>query len=106
MLPCISVLGHGVLKSYGIVVKMNSSISGKMLYGRWIPFAVLAVGFGSAAVASPFWYGDAAPATNRVAASCGDAIGTTALESRRFSEAWSEETTFTTYPRGFMAVIR
>lgn len=56
--------------------------------------------------AVPFWYQDAAPATNRVAVSADDAVGGTAMESRRLSEAWSDETTFTTYPRGLTFFVR
>ena len=64
--------------------------------------ATLGVAYG----ANPFWYQDAAPLTNRVAASQDAAVSATATECRWLSVEWSDERTFTTYPRGLMFVVR
>ena len=87
-------------------MKMRDLISGRNLQGRWLPCVALAVVLGFAAKASPFWYGGAAPATNRMAVSGDYAVGATAVETHRLSMEWSAETTFTTYPCGLMMVIR
>ena len=87
-------------------MKKRNLISGTKLHGHWLPCGACAVVFGFTAKASPFWYGDIAPATNRIAASCNDAVGVTAVETHWLSVSRSAETTFTTYPCGLMMVIR
>ena len=62
--------------------------------------------WGIAYGANSFWYQDAAPMTNRVAASQAAAVSGTATECRWLSVEWSDERTFTTYPRGLMFVVR
>ena len=44
--------------------------------------------------------------TNRVAASQAAEVSGTATECRWLSVEWSDERTFTTYPRGLMFVVR
>ena len=87
-------------------MKMRDLMFGWNPHRRWLPCVALAVVLGFAAKASPFWYGDAVPATNRMAVSGDYAVGATAVETHRLSVEWSAETTFTTYPCGLMMVIR
>ena len=71
-----------------------------------ILFLAVAVAYGAAVGDAPFWYQDAVPPTNRVAASVMTALAETEMELRCISIEESNAETFTTYPRGLAMFIR
>lgn len=58
------------------------------------------------AYATPFWYNDAAPATNRVAAASNSFTGTSATEFRVLSVVEAAGETFDTRPYGIVLIVR
>ena len=71
-----------------------------------ILFLAAAVASGTVGGEVSFWYQDAVPPTNRVAASVAAASAETEMELRRVSIEESKAETFTTYPRGLAMFIR
>ena len=71
-----------------------------------ILFLAVAVAFGTAVGDAPFWYQNAVPPTNRVAASSMAVSVETEVELRCVSIKESNAETFTTYPRGLAMFIR
>ena len=71
-----------------------------------ILFLAAAVASGTVVGEVSFWYQDAVPPTNRVAASVAAALAETEMELRCISIEESNAETFTTYPRGLAMFIR
>ena len=58
------------------------------------------------AYATPFWYNDAAPATNRVAASSDSFVSSSATEFRMLSVVEAVGDPFDTFPFGMILIVR
>ena len=103
MLSCANSLGHGVLERYGIVV------GGVTVVRLTIVAVLLSLAMTlccGVACATPFWYGDVAPATNRTAAASDSFTGTSATEFRVLSVVEAAGEPFDTLPYGVILIVR